>query len=89
MVSIIRATEQDADSFENIIKALPDNEANAMIKKEFKILNHETGISVVAALKSLFSIHKATAQTPKKVMIKTMFEAGIFFQVCFPNKNRT
>src|SRR5690606_40931378 len=64
-------------------------EANAIMKNEFKILNQETVISVVAALNSLYSIHKAIPHTPIKAIANITFDKEILEKVFENNFNNT
>jgi len=68
---------------------LENNEAKTIIKNEFKILNHDTVISDSVLENSAFNIQITTAHIPAKQIANTMFEPGIFFIVCFPNKYNT
>src|SRR5690606_16948990 len=68
---------------------LETEEASAIIKKEFRIENHVGLISEASLLNSLFNIQIATAQTPMKVIAKTILDAAAFLNVCFANKNNT
>src|SRR5690606_40428361 len=71
------------------ITILETEEASAIIKNEFRIENHVGLISEASLLNSLFNIQIATAQTPMKVIAKTILDAAAFLNVCFANKNNT
>src|SRR5690606_27801524 len=56
-------------------------DANAIIKNEFNVENHETVISDASLENSFLSIHKAAPQINTKHEINTMFDKAIFFHV--------
>src|SRR5690606_883059 len=65
------------------------DEANVMMKNEFRIENHDGSISEASLVYSLYNIQIATHQTKAKVIIKTIFVMAALFHVCFANKNNT
>src|SRR5690606_36834606 len=66
----------ESHSFETV-------EASAIIKKEFRIENHDTVISETSLVNSLYNIQMAHAQMAPKQTNKIILERAIFFQVAF------
>ena len=78
-----------ADGLYLLSHHLENMDANAIMKNEFKIENHETVISASGAEKSLFNIQIAIPHTPRKQTMRTILEMAIFLKVCFPSKTNT
>src|SRR5690606_28387929 len=64
-------------------------EANAIIKNEFRIENHETFISDTSAENSLLSIQITAPQISAKHTNKITLDKAIFFQVALANLTKT
>ena len=64
-------------------------DAKTMMKKEFRMLNQDTVISVVSAVYSLTSIQMTIPQIPAKQIARTIFDPRIRLEVCFHSRYKT
>src|SRR5690606_31919769 len=65
------------------------DEAKTIIKKEFRIENHEGSISEASFEYSLTNIHPATNHTIKNVKTRITLVRAAFFQVCLARRYST
>ena len=72
----------DSHNFETV-------EANAIMKNEFNVENHDTVISEASLENSFFNIHNAAPQMIRKHVIKITLDRAILLQVAFANFIKT